>query len=98
MFSIQTSREQGLAYKGKSTDKGYGYRMPIYWVFKLLSEQRGEFLVESRLLGENTITAPRPGLYRDPEYTFPRASYCASVSLGESGRSNSLYLRRGIRR
>ena len=92
LFSIQTTREQGLAYKGKSTDEGYGYRMPIYWVFKLLSEQRGEYLVESRLLGENTITAPRPGLYRDPEYTFPRVSHCASVSLGESGLGNSLYL------
>lgn len=80
MFSIQTTREQGLAYKGKSTDEGYGYRMPIYWVFKLLSEQCGEFLVESRLQGKNTIGAPKPGLYLDPKHTFARISHCASLS------------------
>lgn len=80
MFSIQTTREQGLAYKGKSTDEGYGYRMPIYWVFKLLSEQRGELLVESHLQGDNTIDAPNSGLYFDPEYTFSRVSHCASRS------------------
>jgi alpha-L-arabinofuranosidase len=80
MFSIQTTREQGLAYKGKSTDEGYGYRMPIYWVFKLLSEQRGETLVESRLQGDNTIDAPKSGLYFDPQYTFARVSHCASRS------------------
>ncbi|MDA0590342.1 MAG: hypothetical protein O2820_21765 [Planctomycetota bacterium] len=80
MFSIQTTREQGLAYKGKSTDEGYGYRMPIYWVFKLLSEQRGELLVESRLQGDNTIDAPKSGLYFDPEFTFARVSHCASRS------------------
>jgi len=55
LFSIQTTQEQGLAYKGKSTDEGYGYPMPIYWVFKLLSELRGEVLVESQLHGANTI-------------------------------------------
>ena len=80
MFSIQTTREQGLAYKGKSTDEGYGYRMPIYWVFKLLSEQRGELLVESRLQGDNAIDAPKSGLYFDPEFTFARVSHCASRS------------------
>ncbi len=92
MFSVQTNREQGLAYKGKSTDDGYGYRMPIYWVFKLLSEQRGEFLVESHLQGDNTVAAPQPGLYRDPEYTFARISHCASASHVESGRGNNVYL------
>ena len=80
MFSIQTTRKQGLAYKGKSTDEGYGYRMPIYWVFKLLSEKRGELLVESRLRGNNTIDAPKSGLYFDPEYKFSRVSHCASRS------------------
>ena len=86
LFSIQTTRKQGLAYKGKSTDEGYGYRMPVYWVFKLLSEQRGEFLVESHLQGDNTIEAPEAGLYFDPEHTFPRVTHCASLS------GDSLYL------
>ena len=54
--------------------------MPIYWVFKLLSEQRGETLVESRLQGDNTIDAPKSGLYFDPQYTFARVSHCASRS------------------
>ena len=80
LFSIQTTREQGLAYKGKSTDEGYGYRMPIYWTFKLLSEQRGEFLVESRLQGNNSIDAPKTGLYFDPQYAFARVTQCASLS------------------
>ena len=80
LFSVQTTREQGLAYKGLSTDEGYGYRMPIYWVFKLLSEQRGEILVESRLRGDNIIAAPRGGLYFDPEYSFPRVSQRASLT------------------
>ena len=88
LFSIQTTREQGLAYKGKSTDEGYGYRMPIYWTFKLLSEQRGAFLVESRLQGNNSIDAPKTGLYFDPEYAFPRVSHCASRS------GDKLYLAR----
>lgn len=80
LFSIQTTRPQGISYKGKSTDEGYGYRMPVYWVFKLLSEQRGEILVESSLRGENVIGAPRDGLYTDPEYSFSRVSHCASRS------------------
>ena len=92
MFSIQTTREQGLAYKGRSTDEGYGYRMPVYWVFKLLSEQRGKILVESRLQGDNTIDAPATGLYRDPQHTFPRVTHCASVSQGVSGSGDRLYL------
>jgi alpha-L-arabinofuranosidase len=81
-----------LAYKGKSTDEGYGYRMPIYWVFKLLSEQRGEVLVESQLRGANTIEAPKPGLYFDPEYSFPRVSHCASLSPSVPGSGDRLYL------
>lgn len=92
MFSIQTTREQGLAYKGKSTDEGYGHRMPIYWVFKLLSEQRGDILVESHLHGDNLISAPQPGLYRDPEYSFERISHHASVSRNETGGGHTLYL------
>jgi len=92
MFSIQTTREQGLAYKGRSTDEGYGYRMPVYWVFKLLSEQRGKILVESRLQGDNTIDAPATGLYRDPPHTFPRVTHCASVSQDVSGSGDRLYL------
>ncbi len=81
LFSIQTTREQGISYKGKSTDEGYGYRMPIYWVFKLLSEQRGDILVKSSLQGENnTIAAPEDGLYTDPEYNFQRVTQCASLS------------------
>ena len=92
MFSIQTSHEQGLAYKGKSTDEGYGYRMPIYWVFKLLSEQRGELLVESHLHGDNAIAAPKTGVYRDPKYSFQRVSHCASVSHGFAGNGDKLYL------
>ncbi|HJN16175.1 MAG TPA: alpha-L-arabinofuranosidase C-terminal domain-containing protein, partial [Armatimonadota bacterium] len=78
LFSIQTTRAQGISYKGESTDEGYGYRMPIYWVFKLLSEQRGEDLVESHLEGENSIAAPADGLYTDPEYDFQRVTHCAS--------------------
>ena len=78
LFSIQTTRKQGISYKGESSDEGYGYRMPVYWVFKLLSDQRGEDLVASRLRGENTIAAPADGLYTDPEYTFRRVSQCAS--------------------
>lgn len=80
LFSIQTTSPYGLSYQGKSTDEGYGFRMPLYWVFKLLSEQRGEQLVESRLTGENLIEAPAPGLYTDPEFTFDRVGHCASRS------------------
>ena len=92
LFSIQTTQEQGMAYKGKSTDEGYGYRMPIYWVFKLLSQQRGEMLVESQLRGANTIEAPKPGLYFDPEYSFQRVAHCASSSPSDSGTGEKLYL------
>ncbi len=86
LFSVQTTRVQGISYKGRSTDEGYGYRMPVYWVFKLLSEQRGDILVKSRLRGENTIAAPQNGLYTDPEYTFSRVTQCASI------RGDKLYL------
>ena len=80
LFSVQTTREQGISYKGKSTDEGYGYRMPVYWVFKLLSEQHGDIVVRSQLEGENTVAAPKNGLYTDPEYAFSRVSHCASQS------------------
>lgn len=78
LFSIQTTSPYGISYKGQSTDEGYGFRMPLYWVFKLLSQQRGEQLVKSALTGDNTIAAPAPGLYTDPEYSFSRVSHCAS--------------------
>ena len=78
LFSIETTQPRGISYKGTSTDAGYGFRMPIYWVFKLLSEQRGEELVQSTLQGDNTIAAPAPGLYTDPEYSFDRVTACAS--------------------
>ena len=80
LFSIETTREQGISYKGKCTDEGYGYRMPVYWVFKLLSEQRGEDLVASSLQGDNAIATPPDGLYTDPEYSFERVTHCASRS------------------
>ena len=80
LFSVQTTRQQGVAYKGKSTDEGYGYRMPVYCVFKLLSEQRGDILVESRLRGPNIIAAPKGGIYIDPKYEFWRVTHCASRS------------------
>jgi alpha-L-arabinofuranosidase len=83
LFSIQTTREQGISYKGTSTDEGYGLRMPVYWVFKLLSEQRGDVLVESRLRGDEMIEAPPGGLYADPEHRFPRLTQCASRSGDE---------------
>jgi alpha-L-arabinofuranosidase len=79
LFSIQTAREHGISYKGTCTDKGYGFRMPLYWVFKLLSEQRGERLVRSTLEGDdNRIAAPANGLYSDPEFSFERVVHCAS--------------------
>ena len=80
LFSVETTRQQGISYEGKSTDEGYGYRMPIYWVFKLLSEQRGETLVRSGLQGENEVAAPQDGLYTDPPYVFSRVTHCASTS------------------
>ena len=83
LFSIQTTREQGISYKGKSTDEGYGFRMPVYWVFKLLSQERGDMLVESHVRGENVIAAPKDGLYTDPEFTFSRVTCCASRSGGK---------------
>ncbi len=87
LFSIQTTKSQGVSYKGISTDAGYGIRMPIYWVFKLLSEQRGKTLVASLLKGKNnTIHAPKNGIYTDPEYTFERVSHCVSRS------DNKLYI------
>lgn len=92
MFSIETTGEQGLAYKGKSTDPGYGFPMPIYWVFKLLSQQRGEILVQSNLHGDNLIQAPQPGLYRDAEFTFERVTHCVSVSRSDSGDGFDLYV------
>lgn len=83
LFSIQTTREQGISYKGQSTDEGYGFRMPVYWVFKLLSEQRGDVLVASTLKGDNTIAAPPNGLYVDPPFAFERVTYCATVKDGK---------------
>lgn len=86
LFSIETTRDQGISYKGKCTDEGYGFRMPIYWVFKLLSEQRGNTLVPSQVTGDNTIEAPADGLYTDPPYEFQRVTTLATRQ------GNSLYL------
>jgi alpha-L-arabinofuranosidase len=87
LFSIQTTEEyqrvlgEGRTWKGRITDEGYGVRMPTYWVFSLLSKQRGEELVESRLHAEgNRIAAPVNGLYWDPEYHFERVTCCATRS------------------
>ena len=52
-------------------------------MFKLLSEQRGDVLVESKLTGENTIAAPKDGLYFDPPFEFERVTHCATVKDGE---------------
>jgi len=30
LFSVQTTQEQRIAYKGRSTDAGYGFRVPVY--------------------------------------------------------------------
>ena len=78
LFSIQTTRDQGISYKGNSVDEGYGFRMPLYWVFKLLSEERGEELVEAKVEGDNTVAAPADGLYWDPEFSFQRVTCCAT--------------------
>ena len=93
MFSIQTTEEyqrvlgEGRTWKGKITDEGYGVRMPIYWVFSLLSTQRGDLRVESRLdAPENRIEAPRNGLYWNPEFRFDRVTHCATRT------GDSLYL------
>ena len=79
LFSVQTTCKQGISYKGESTEEGYGHRMLIYWGFKLLSGQRGDTVVESRLRGPNTIAAPIDGLYTDPEYPFSRMSHFALI-------------------
>lgn len=55
--------------------------MPVYWVFKLLSEQRGDELVRSQIhADDNRIAAPPNGLYWDPEFHFERVSYCVTKS------------------
>jgi hypothetical protein len=93
MVSIQATEEygrvlgEGRTWKGKITDEGYGVRMPIYWVFSLLSTHRGTELVGSRLQAkDNRVAAPPNGLYWDPEYHFERVSHCATRS------GSSLYL------
>lgn len=80
LFSIETDQDRGISYKGTCTDDGYGFRMPVYWVFKLLSEQRGDQLVPCHLQGDNTVAAPPDGLYMDPPFEFERVTACASVS------------------
>lgn len=93
LFAIQATDEyrralgEGRTWKGQITDEGYGVRMPVYWVFTLLSQQRGDELVESRLRAEgNRLAAPPNGLYWDPEYHLERVTQCASRS------GSSLYL------
>jgi alpha-L-arabinofuranosidase len=85
LFSIQATEEYRRALGGARapwgdlTEDGYGIRLPVYWVFSLLSEQRGEELVASRLDAPgNRIAAPRNGLYWDPAYHFERVTHCAT--------------------
>ena len=85
MFSIQATEEYarvlgaGRTWKGAITDEGYGVRMPLYWVFSLLSRTCGDDLLETRLEApDNRIRAPSPGLYTDPEYAFDRVTCCAT--------------------
>jgi len=88
LFSIQVTEEyvrklgaqKPYPGKGTNTDEGYSRRHPVYWVFKLLSEHRGNQLVASRLQGDIQIAAPAGGLYTDPEYRFPRLTHCATRS------------------
>jgi hypothetical protein len=87
LFSIQTTEEynrvlgEGRTWKGRITDEGYGVRMPIYWVFSLLSKERGDEVVRSELhAADNRIAAPANGLYWDPEFHFGRVSHCVTKS------------------
>ena len=57
-----------------------GLRPPVYWIFKLLSERRGETLVHSQLSGDNSVAAPKDGLYVDPEFKFQRVVECSTRS------------------
>lgn len=57
-----------------------GIRPPVYWIFKLLSERRGKKLVHSQLFGDNSVDAPKDGLYFDPEFKFQRVVECCTIS------------------
>ncbi len=64
-----------------------GRREPVYWAFKLLSEQHGDELVKSFIHSDNNlIEAPANGLYWDPEFHFERVTHLATR------RDNTLYL------
>lgn len=64
-----------------------GRREPVYWTFKLLSEQHGDELVKSVVRSKNNrIEAPDNGFYWDPEFHFDRVTHLATR------KGNSLYL------
>ena len=69
----------GMGYKVAGPDDPQSVRMPIYHVFRLLSEQRGDELVASRREAPgNRIEAPPNGLYWDPEFHFDRVTHVAT--------------------
>lgn len=69
----------GMGWTVAGPDDPRSVRMPIYWVFSLLSKQRGDELVETRLQAPgNRIAAPPNGLYWDPEFHFDRVTHCAT--------------------
>jgi len=77
----------GMGYTVAGADDPRSVRMPVYHVFRLLSEQRGDDLVETRSEAPgNDIAAPRDGLYHDPDYHFARVVHCATR------RGDDLYL------
>jgi hypothetical protein len=77
----------GMGFTVAGDGDPHSLRMPVYWVFKLLSEQRGDDLVNSRCEAPgNRIAAPPQGLYWDPEYHFERVVHCATR------RGDDLYL------
>lgn len=69
----------GMGYKVAGPDDPHSVRMPIYHVFRLLSEQRGDELVATRREAPgNRIEAPPNGLYWDPEFHFDRVTHVAT--------------------
>ena len=69
----------GMGYKVAGPDDPHSVRMPIYHVFRLLSEQRGDELVATRREAPgNRIEAPPNGLYWDPEFNFDRVTHVAT--------------------
>lgn len=69
----------GMGWTVAGPDDPRSVRMPVYWVFSLLSGQRGDELVETRMQApDNRIAAPAGGLYWDPEFHFDRVTHCAT--------------------